>query len=205
MRRSLAPGPFFLVVGAVCGVLFVSSAPAENPSLQFLLPVNCAELLPDNDEFLGFLETVAGNLVATDKALAQRLFKMLAMRQKLLEDNQPEEQAVAHKMETYLRRFLCYYREQGDPLRQIMFDDPGVLAYIKKNLPSLEQKINEILKQGQRHLKDRDRYEAQLRRLEGQISALKIEARRQAEKTVAKVRYLAQRPERPSRSKAKQP
>jgi hypothetical protein len=82
-----------------------------------LLPMTCAELLPDLAPYLGFFETVARGQVGQDRVMSRRLFRVLALRERL--SDQPERMREPNPVDMLIRRTLCFYREQKEPLRQI--------------------------------------------------------------------------------------
>src|SRR5947209_14947948 len=89
-----------------------AEAAISSDSSYFLLPMSCAELLPDPAPYLGFFEAVGKGLVAKDRALSKRIFRVLSLREKLAEE--PDRAREGNPVDVLIRKTLCYYREQKD-------------------------------------------------------------------------------------------
>src|SRR5687768_12693389 len=81
----------------------------------FMLPLSCSELLPDPGPFINFFEAVARGSVTHDKAFSKRMFKILALREKL--SNMTDRTREQNPVDDLIKRTLCFYREQKEPLK----------------------------------------------------------------------------------------
>lgn len=135
----------------------------------FTLPQSCGELLSDIGPFLGFLDAVANGLANSDRTLSRRLLRLLALRNEALRNN--ERLRSDNAIDGTLRRALCFYREQREPLRPVAFDDDGFIRFLRESIGDLEKKV------------------------EGAIFDVELESarRRQLESRLAKNRAAAER------------
>ena len=77
---------YFLLVGVMSAVWFGSVAQAKVDSRPtYLLPTTCAELMPDSQPYLGFMEAVALGGAQSDRNFSKRVLRILALRTKLNE------------------------------------------------------------------------------------------------------------------------
>ncbi|NBW99016.1 hypothetical protein EBR03_05540, partial [bacterium] len=128
---------------------------APTKETTYLLPLNCSELLPDNTPFLSYLESVAKGQVITDKTLSQKIFRILALRDKLNQASGLFE--GPNPIDTVIRRTLCYYRQQKDALQPVPYFDPKILSFLKENIRELEKKVEAVIVECQYQVLNRER------------------------------------------------
>lgn len=119
------------------GLLFCTRGLVAQP--QYLLPLNCSELLPNESSFLSYFESVGRGQVATNKRLSERIFRILALREKLQESSSWVE--GRNPIDDLIRRTLCFYRQQRDALSPVPFDSAEIVSFISQNIKELESKI----------------------------------------------------------------
>lgn len=119
------------------GLLFCTRALVAQP--QYLLPLNCSELLPNESSFLSYFESVGRGQVATNKRLSERIFRILALRETLQESSSLLE--GRNPIDHLVRRTLCFYRQQRDALSPVPFDSPEIVSFIGQNIKELEGKV----------------------------------------------------------------
>jgi len=107
-----------------------------------MLPLNCAELLPDTSAFLNYFESVARGIVTKDRKFSRRLFRILSLREKLAE--QGDRSREQNPVDNLIRKTLCFYREQKEPVRPISYDDAEFLKYLRSSITDLEAKVEEF-------------------------------------------------------------
>ncbi len=146
----------------ILSLIFTSSAPGALAPKggYFLLPLTCAELLPDSAPFLGFLESVANGLVVSDREFSKRLFRVLALRQKVFDSGTRAREN--NPVDILIRRTLCFYREQKEPLRPVPYDDSDFVKFLRGSLKELEYKIDDAVFQEEFEKYQRKQYETQL-------------------------------------------
>lgn len=116
---------------------------AKGTEPQILLPLNCSELLPDHSTFLGYFESVGRGQVTRNKRLSQRIFKVLALRQKL-QDSTSLYQG-RNPIDALVRGTLCFYRQQKDALSPVPFDSPAIVSFISESMNELEGKVEAVI------------------------------------------------------------
>lgn len=154
--------------------------PLNPESSSFLLPMSCAELLQDATPFLSFFEAVAQGMVAQDRKFSRRLFRVLSLRDKLGETTGRTREA--NPVDTLVRKTLCFYREQKEPLRPIPFDDPEFLKFLKAGLKDLEEKVDDTVFQWEFERQQRREYERKLKQNQGMVETVQKEAESDAER-----------------------
>lgn len=123
--------------------LLLLSHIGRGSNAEFLLPLNCTELLPDQTQFLSYFESVGKGQVKNNKRLSQRIFKILALRERLQKDTQIYE--GKNPVDHLIQKTLCFYRQQKEPLAPVPFDDPKVVSFINQNLKELEAKVEAVV------------------------------------------------------------
>jgi hypothetical protein len=111
----------------------------------YMMPINCAELIPDSGPFIHYLQAVAHGLVSSNQKLAKRILRLIALRQKLADET--GRTGIANPIDPLLRAFICFYREQKEPLKAVMYDDAGFLGFLKSGLDELEKKADDAVLQ----------------------------------------------------------
>jgi len=157
----------------------VGSAAPIADSGTYLLPINCSELLPDNSPFLGFFTAVASGTVVSDQRLSRRLFRVLALREKI--NDNPDLTRDQNPIDLLIRKTLCFFREQKDPLRTVPFDDPEFLKFMKSAVKDLEAKVDDAVFGLEFELQQRTEYEKRMEKNRKVIDAVQREAQKEAE------------------------
>lgn len=170
--------PFHLVLW-----VFLSVSPAFSSALKgeptYLLPLNCSELLPDNTTFLSFFESVGRGQVISQKDLSQKVFRILALRDKLGQSS-PADSGI-NPVDVVIRRTLCFYRQQKEALQPVPYYDPKFISFLKDNIRELEQKVEAVIIESQYKTFHQEMLEKRAK----QNQALVEEAKRRADKSAA--------------------
>ncbi len=178
---------FWLLVA----VTLISPVPARSADGVYLMPMNCTELLPDHSLFIGFMEAVAKGQVTADRALSKRLFRILALREKMVDA--AAKYRDSNPVDLLIRKTECFYREQKEPLAQVPFNDSQFLAFLRSNLKELETKIDDAILDWQIEQEQRGKYEAQLQKNQSLVESLRKEADREAKVAFEKLSSNAKR------------
>ncbi len=165
--------------------LLVSIALGAMSTPVYLLPMNCAELVPDSGPFMHFFESVASGIAANNRALSKRLFRVLSLRERVAVET--GRVGDANPVDPLIRRFLCYYREQKDPLRIISYDDSEFLGYMKKELPNLEKQVDDSVYRVAFEEQSRIEFDRRLQLHQSLIEVVRDEAGREADLVFEKV------------------
>jgi len=140
--------------------------------------MNCTELLPDNALFVGYLEAVAKGQVMSDRAFSKRLFRVLSLRDKM--NDAAGKYRDTNPVDLLVRRTLCFYREQREPLEAVMYNDAKFIVFLKSNLKELESKIEVAILDWQMEKEQRAKYELQLQKNQVLVDLLRKEAEKEA-------------------------
>jgi hypothetical protein len=165
------------------------AAPMRGRSV--VLPMTCAELLPEAEPFTEFFEAAARGSVTTNARLSKRMFRVLSMRDKLteVEKRGPADNAI----NALIRKTLCFYRENTDPVRPIPFDDPQFMKYMTSAIEDLERKADEAVFDAEFARLQREEYEKRLERNQDLIEQLRQEADRAAQRSYEQLSQKARR------------
>ncbi|NBT58252.1 hypothetical protein EBT16_05660 [bacterium] len=147
----------------------------------YLLPLNCSELLPDNSTFVSYFDSVGKGQVVSDKALSQKIFRILALRERV--QDTPGLFDGANPVDVVIRRTLCYYRQQKDALRPVPYYDSHFLSFLKENIKDLEKKVEAVILECQYKLLSRELLEKRAKKNQALVESEK----KQAEKTAAQI------------------
>jgi hypothetical protein len=169
----------------------VARAAVSSDSAFFLLPMSCAELLPDPAPYLGFFEAVGKGLVAKDRALSRRIFRVLSLREKL--SDEPDRAREGNPVDVLIRKTLCYYREQKEPLKVVTFDDAEFLKFLRPAMKELEAKLDDTIFEYEYERQQRMEYRRQLERNRGIVESVQREADRDAEREYDRLSSAARR------------
>ncbi len=156
-----------------------------------MMPLNCGELLPDNAPYINFFEGVARNAISSDKTLAKRILRILALRDKLAE--YVDRSRGQNPVDTLIRKTICFYREQKEPLKPIAVDDPDFLNFMKKSLPDLETKVDDSIFQAEFERYRRVELERQAQRNQGAMNSLEEQANHDADRSFENISKAARR------------
>lgn len=146
----------------------------------YLMPISCAELLQDASPFLNFFEAVAKGTVGQDTKLSKRIFRILALREKL--GDVTGRSREGNPIDTLIRRTLCFYREQKEPLKPIAFDDTEFLKFLRGSVQELELKVDDAIFEWEFERQQRQEYERRLKQNAGVVKAVQREADAEAER-----------------------
>lgn len=156
---------------------------AEHP--VFLMPMNCGELVPDTGPFLNFFESVGRGIAPVNRMLAKRVFKVLGMREKVLSET--GRQGDVNPIDPLIRKFLCYFREQKEPLRVVAYDDADFTQFVSKELSTLEKSVDAAVFQIAFEDQSRKEYERKLSTQRELVDSIRDEANREANRVFEKV------------------
>ena len=155
------------------------------------MPMSCAELLPEISSFISFFEAVARGLIVKDRPLSKKLFRVLALREKLTEST--ERVKEINPVDFLLRKTVCFYREQRDPTRVVPYDDANFLHFLKSGMAELETKVDDAIYQWEFEKSQRRAYEAKLKATEGAAERLREEAEEEANQRFNKLSQNAKK------------
>jgi len=167
----------FLLVALL---LISPSFSAKADPLVYMMPRNCSELLPDPFPFLSFFNSVGQGLVSSDRNLAKRIFKILALKDQLTKSNDLEPSA--NPVTRLIRKTLCFHRSKKGEIAIIMFDDKELVGFLRKNLKALERKIEDAIFQYEFELAQKTAFERQIEANAAVINRLNSQAREAARK-----------------------
>ncbi len=180
---------FFFAVAACLLCQTGWSAPLRGR--EVMLPMTCAELLPEVDPFTFFFEAVARGAVASKASLTKRMFRVLALKEKLAELGKRHKED--NPIDGLIRKTLCFYRENKDPARPVPFDDAIFLTFINDSIGDLERKAEDAVFQSEFSRLQREEYEKRLERNQGLIDQLRAEADHSAQKSYDQITQKARR------------
>ncbi len=152
-----------------------------NPSM----PMGCNELLQDTTPFIQFYETVAKGLMNSDKPTAKRLLKLLFLRQKLGDNTSLHKES--NPVDAMLRTSICFYREQKEPLKQVLFDDAEFVKFLKSSLPELEKRVETAIYDWELEKAQKAEYERRIRLGQSSMEAFHNQIERDADNTYEKL------------------
>ncbi len=179
---------------ALWGVVTWSSgaySALPNESGVVMMPLNCGELLPDNAPSLNFIEGVAKNTVGSDKKFSRRILRLLALRDKLSE--YVDRNRGQNPVDTLIRKTICFYREQKEPLKPVAVDDPDFLTFMRKSLPDLETRVEDSIFQAEFERYRRLELEKLAQKNQGAMTALQEQADKEADRSFENLSKAARR------------
>jgi hypothetical protein len=171
--------------------LTLSAANLPKEGGVFMMPMNCSELIPDNTPFINFFEAVARGSAADDKPFSKRLLRISSLREKM--NNNPELSREENPIDILIRKTICFYREQKDPLRLIPFDDSTFTAFLKSSLRDLETKVDDLIFQAQVEHFQKKEYERKLLKNKTVIDQMEKEADKEADRSFERLSNAAKR------------
>lgn len=151
----------------------------------YLLPMTCQELLPDQSPYIGFLEAVAMGSVTADRNFSKRLLRILALRSKLAETS--DRARDSNPVDLLIRKTLCFYREQKEPLKPVPYDDPGLVKFMHDSLKELELKVEDAIYQVEFERAQRKSYELQLQKNKEIVERIRDEAEDSADRSFERI------------------
>lgn len=182
---------YFLLIELLFGAFFAGRSFAKIETRPtYLLPTTCAELMPDAEPYLGFMEAVALGGAQSDRNFSKRILRILALRMKL---NEVSERARENNpVDKLVEKTLCFYREQKEPLRPVPFDDVPFTKYLKDSMRELELKVEDAVYQTELERVQRKHYELQLQKNRELVEDLRNEAETQANRSFQRLSTSAQ-------------
>lgn len=192
MRKRITNWAVFGLLGAC--LAGTAEGAIQRSNGPYLLPMNCKELLPDPGIFLGFLDAVAGGHAQSDKAFSKRLFRVLALRDKLAD--QPDAVRGQNPVDKLVFKTLCFYREQKEPIKAVPYDDAAFVSFLKGGLNELDKKVDEAVLHWELERQQRAEFEKQFKMNQAAIESLKNQAEKEAAKIISRAESQAQRKRR---------
>jgi hypothetical protein len=178
------------VIAFVFG-LAVQGVSTPHATGTFLLPLECSELLPDHSPFVRFLEAVARGGLKSDKRLSERLYKVLAMRERMNTAN--EQSREQNPVDILIRKTLCFYREKKEPLKTVTYDDALFLSFLRTSLADLESKLDETIFQREFDKQQRKEYERLLTANKEIEDSIRRQAELEADRSFERISNSAKR------------
>ncbi len=157
----------------------------------FMMPMNCAELLPDSSNFIGFFGSVARGTANQDKMLSRKLLRILALRERINDIADLSRQP--NPVDTLIQKTICFYRVQKEPLKPVPFDDEDFLHFLKTSLKELETKVEDAVFQVQFEKFQREEYARRVQQNRNILQALEREADKDAGRTFDRLSSGAKR------------
>ena len=177
-------GKFLFILFGVLTCGFAHSAVLSEPGV-YSLPMNCSELLPDPGPFINYFEAVGRGLVTSNRKLSARIFKILAIREKI--SDAVDRQRDQHPIDVLVKKTLCYYRETKEPLKPVTYDDESFVSYLSGVMKDLEIKVDEVVYQWELDRAQRLQFEKIVEKNQHLIESLKREAQAMADADVKKI------------------
>ena len=109
---------------------------------------------------------------------ARRIFRVLSLREKTGEA--AAKYRDVNPLDLLIRRTLCFYREQKEPIQQVAYNNPQFVTFLRANLKELETKIENAILDWQLERQQRTKYEAQLQKNQNLVDAIRKEAENDA-------------------------
>jgi hypothetical protein len=177
-------------VAALLGSLQASAALSPDPGV-YMMPMNCAELLPDPAPYLNFFGAVARGSVTSDRKFSRKLFRVLALREKL--QDYVEKNRGQNPIDVLIQKTVCFYRQQKEPLKPVSSDDPVFVDFLKTSLTDLDGKVDDAVFSMELERQQRQEYERLAQKNRGAVQLLEDEADRDADATFEKLSKAARR------------
>jgi hypothetical protein len=193
MRNGKSKGRSARAVGVLLllAIPYGLRAATPAPNAATVLPMTCAELLPDVGPYLSFFEAVGRSAVNSDRMLARHIFKILALREKMVEaaDRAREQNPV----DVLIRKTLCFYREQREPLKVVGYDDPQLTQFLHSSIRELEGKVQQSIFLWEYDRQERRAYERELERNQAIVDTVREQADVDADRAYEKISEAAKR------------
>lgn len=189
MKKNASLSTWIVGLGIFFSINLLGSPTKDTAT--YLLPFNCSELLPDNSAFLSFFESIARGQVVANKALSKKIFKVLALRDKL--NQKPELFQGSNPLDALIARTLCYYREQKDALQIVPYYDPKLLEFLSQNIKDLEKKAEAVILDLQVQILNKEELGRRARQNEALVAAERESAEQSANRMFDQIAQEAQR------------
>ena len=164
----------------------LGAATGNSDGGTYMLPMNCSELLPENSPFLNFFEAVGRGQAASDKHFAERVFRILSLRDILARED--DRSRLQNPVDFLVRKTLCFFREQKEPLRPVAYDDKVFLHYLRGSMGELENKVNTAILQAETDREERSRYERKLLQNQKYVDGVQRQAEAEAQREYKRIR-----------------
>ncbi len=168
------------------------SAPAlgaHSEGYAVMLPLTCAELLPDMTPYIQFFDAVGRAEITKDRRFSKRIYRILALRENMLDlSDRGREQ---NPIDLLVRKTLCFYREQKDPIRPISYDDPEFTKFLKTSIKELETKVEKAVFDWELERQERKEFERRAKQNQKLVNALEREADIEAAQTFSRLSQRA--------------
>lgn len=189
MRKFKTNFVFVALLALACSRPSLASTGPQ--SGVYLLPMTCAELLPNMGPYLNFFEAVGRGNVGNDRAFSRRIFRILALRDKLVEEaDRAKEQ---NPVDVLIRKTLCFYREQREPLKPVPYDDDAFVGFLRTSLKELEGHVDDAIFTWEFERAQRREFERQLERNQTAVDAVREQADVDADRAFEKLSSNAKR------------
>lgn len=185
--RSVRTVPFVIFLFALLGK---PSLAVPSSGVIFLLPNTCNELIADAGPYIGFLEAVAQGVVGSDPTLAKKILRVLALREELLREN--DMARGVNPVDALVRRTLCYYREQIEPVAPVQFNDASFVRFMRDSIGQLNSKVEDAVFEVVLQDAEEKELERKLERNRRRADKMRAEAERSAEKSFKRIAKAAQ-------------
>jgi hypothetical protein len=136
---------------------------------------------------MNFLEGVARSSITKEPKFSRRIFRLLSYRTKVGE-LRPKDQ---NPVELLIRKTLCFYREQREPMKAVSIDDPKFLQYLHGALRELENKVEEAAFQVELERQQKAEYEKKLQGNEALVERVTNQMDREVEREFQKMAKAA--------------
>lgn len=179
-------------IGLVAFAIFpdARAALAPDPGV-YMMPMNCVELLPDPAPYLNFFGAVARGSVTSDRPFSRKLFRILALREKL--QDYVEKNRGQNPVDILIQKTVCFYRQQKEPLKPVSSDDGVFIQFLKQSLVDLDKKVDDAVFDMEFERQQRQEYERAAQKNKGTVQMLEDEADRDADATFEKLSKKARR------------
>lgn len=177
----------FILVGFICR----PAGAAIGSGSVYLMPMNCIELLPESATFTGFFEAVAKGSATRHRALSKKMFRILALREKI--DNEVDNSRQPNPVDTLIQKTICFYRENKEPLKPVTFDDSSFIEFLQGSVKDLEAKVETTVFQVELERFQRQEYERRASKDRSIIESLQKEADKDADVSYDRISNAARR------------
>lgn len=175
---------------AVTALLLISAAFGSAPQQQNL-PMTCSELMPENGPYVSFFESVGRGNALSNKAVALNVFMVLAYREKLA--SIMGRGSSDNPIDGLIRKALCIYRIETEPLKLVTFDDPKFIEAFKPIGKELEKKVAQVVQDAEVDRLRRQAYEKRLEKNSSLVEKLRREAEVSADRQFERIARAAKK------------
>lgn len=188
---SCIPARLFFSVLVLGFALNSGAAPSSQGQGPQLLPLTCAELLPDVTPYVLFFDAVGRGQVAKDRRFSKRVYRVLALRDRV--NDFMDKGADVNPVDGLIRKTLCFYREQKEPLRAIPYDDAEFLKFLKGSIKDLESKVESAVFDWELERQERREFERRARKNQKIVDSVIREADIEADQAFDKIAQRAKK------------